>query len=66
MNKIKTLDELAGIIQQFKKQGKKIVQCHGVFDLLHPGHIRHFESARKQGDVLIVTLTKDKYVNKGP
>lgn len=66
MDKIKTLDELADIIHQLKKKGKKIVQCHGVFDLLHPGHIRHFESAGKQGDVLIVTLTKDKYVNKGP
>jgi len=66
MEKIKTLDALADIIQKLKKKGKIIVQCHGVFDLLHPGHIRHFESARKQGDVLIVTLTKDKYVNKGP
>ncbi|MDP2921162.1 MAG: PfkB family carbohydrate kinase [Candidatus Omnitrophota bacterium] len=66
MNKIKTLDELAVIIQDLKKRGKKIVQCHGVFDLLHPGHIRHFEAARKEGDILIVTLTKDKFVNKGP
>ena len=65
-NKIKTLDALADIIQKLKKKGKKIVQCHGVFDLLHPGHIRHFEAAKKQGDALIVTLTKDKYVNKGP
>ena len=66
MDKIKTLDELAGIVQELKRKGKKIVHCHGVFDLLHPGHIRHFEAARKQGDALIVTLTKDKYVNKGP
>src|SRR3989338_5433489 len=66
MNKIKALDELACIIQQFKEKGKKIVQCHGVFDLLHPGHIRHFEAAKREGDMLIVTLTKDKYVNKGP
>jgi rfaE bifunctional protein nucleotidyltransferase chain/domain len=66
MNKIKTLDELAVIICRLKKKGEKIVQCHGVFDLLHPGHVRHFEAAKKEGSILVVTLTKDKYVNKGP
>ena len=44
----------------------KIVQCHGVFDLLHIGHIKHFQTARSYGDILIVTLTPDHYVNKGP
>jgi cytidyltransferase-like protein len=37
-----------------------------VFDLLHPGHIRHLEAARREGDVLVVTITPDRYVNKGP
>lgn len=46
--------------------GKKIVQCHGVFDLFHPGHLSYFESARKLGDVLVVTITSDEFVNKGP
>ena len=46
--------------------GKRIVHCHGVFDLLHLGHIRHFEEARQAGDVLVVTLTPDQWVNKGP
>lgn len=64
--KIKTPDELAEIIADLKKQGKKIVQCHGVFELVHPGHIYHFESAKKNGDVLVVTVTADKFVNKGP
>jgi len=45
---------------------KKIVHCHGVFDLLHIGHIRYFEQARRLGDILIVTVTSDKFVNKGP
>src|SRR5581483_11082619 len=45
--------------------GKRIVLCHGVFDLLHIGHVRHFEQARKLGDVLVVTLTPDRFVNKG-
>lgn len=40
--------------------------CHGVFDLVHVGHMRHFESARNKGDVLVVTLTGDAHVNKGP
>lgn len=42
------------------------MHCHGVFDLLHPGHLRHFEAAKEEGDVLVVTLTQDEYVNKGP
>jgi rfaE bifunctional protein nucleotidyltransferase chain/domain len=43
-----------------------VVQCHGCFDLLHIGHIRHFEAAKREGDYLIVTVTADAYVNKGP
>ena len=65
-NKIKFIDDLAGITQELKKQGKKIVLCHGCFDLLHIGHVRHFEQAKKQGDLLIVTVTPDKYIDKGP
>ena len=42
------------------------VLCHGVFDILHVGHIRYFNEAKKHGDVLIVSLTKDEYVKKGP
>ena len=45
---------------------KKIVLCHGVFDLLHLGHIKHFNEARTFGDILIVTVTPDSFVNKGP
>ena len=43
--KVKPLAELAGIIANLKAQGKRIVHCHGVFDLVHPGHIRHLETA---------------------
>ncbi len=64
--KIKTLDELEDIIQELKSKGHTIVHCHGVFDLLHLGHIRHFESAKREGDILIVTVTQDEYVSKGP
>ncbi len=64
--KILELDALAQRVQELKKQGKKVVLCHGVFDLLHVGHIRHFAEARNMGDALVVTLTPDEFVNKGP
>ena len=64
--KIKNLEELQKITAELKTVGKKVVHCHGVFDLLHIGHIKHFEEARSFGDVLIVTVTPDEYVNKGP
>src|SRR5438552_2789449 len=65
-NKIKGLDELAISLAKLRAAGKKIVHCHGVFDLLHIGHIKHLEAARHHGDVLVVTLTPDRFVNKGP
>ncbi len=64
--KIKSLEDLAEILEKHRSQGHKVVQCHGVFDLLHIGHIRHFEEAKNAGDVLAVTLTPDEHVNKGP
>lgn len=65
-SKIKTLSALSRISQDLKKKGKLIVHCHGVFDLVHPGHIQHFSSAKKHGDILIVTITADRHINKGP
>ena len=53
-------------IKYLKKNKKKIVLCHGVFDLVHLGHIEHFKSAKKFGDFLIVSLTIDKFIKKGP
>ena len=64
--KIKRINELGKLVLQLKKEGKKIVHCHGVFDLIHPGHIRHLASAKKNGDILVVTVTADRYVKKGP
>lgn len=64
--KILDLDVMAARLMQLKASGKRIVHSHGVFDLLHVGHIRHFEEAKKMGDVLVVTLTRDEHVNKGP
>lgn len=65
-NKIIDLNLLRERINKFKKNKKKIVLCHGVFDLVHIGHIKHFESAKKNGDILVVTITADEYVDKGP
>lgn len=58
--------ELAAKIQALKAQGKTIVHCHGCFDLMHPGHIKYFQAAKQMGDILVVTLTPDQYVDKGP
>lgn len=66
LHKIVDLEHLSSIVEDCKKNGKTVVHCHGVFDLMHPGHIRHFWAAKKQGDVLVVTLTRDEHVNKGP
>ena len=65
-NKIITIEKLEKIIKSFKVKKKKIVHCHGVFDLLHIGHIKHFQESKTLGDVLIVTITPSEYVNKGP
>jgi len=64
--KIKTVDELKNIIAGLKKQKKQVAHCHGVFDLVHPGHIRHLSAAKKEGDILVVTITADKFVRRGP
>lgn len=53
-------------LDEIRAQGLKIVQCHGVFDVLHTGHIDHLEEARGLGDFLIVSVTTDSLVNKGP
>lgn len=64
--KIKTLRELEPLLQMAREAGQRIALCHGVFDLVHPGHILHLHEARKQGDVLVVTVTPDRFVRKGP
>ena len=65
MKIIKTVSDLQ-LIKKIKKSNKKIVLCHGVFDLVHIGHINYFKEAKKLGDILIVSVTNDKFVNKGP
>jgi rfaE bifunctional protein kinase chain/domain/rfaE bifunctional protein nucleotidyltransferase chain/domain len=63
INKIKNIEEIKKILNRNKK---KVVLCHGTFDLLHLGHINHLSEAKNFGDILVVSLTSDKFVNKGP
>ena len=60
------LENLSKISIKLKKNGKKIGLCHGVFDVIHAGHVSHFEEVKKKCDYLFVTVTEDKFVNKGP
>ena len=60
------LEFIANIAAELKSNGKKIGLCHGVFDIIHAGHIGHFEEVKKKCDYLFVTITEDKHVNKGP
>ncbi|MFC1756639.1 PfkB family carbohydrate kinase [Patescibacteria group bacterium] len=65
-DKIISLENLIKKLEYIKKTGEKIIHCHGCFDLIHPGHIKHFQAAKKLGDILVVTVTSDRLVNKGP
>jgi len=65
-SKIKTISELGDIIKGIQADNKKVVLCHGCFDLVHIGHIKHFHAAKQYGDVLVVTVTPDRFINKGP
>jgi len=64
--KILDIDSLTKLASKLRQEGKKVVLCHGTFDLMHTGHIRYLQRAQKEGDVLIVTVTADEFVNKGP
>ena len=51
---------------KLKKEGKTIALCHGVFDLVHPGHIIHLQQAKQMADILVVSITAAEFVRKGP
>ena len=57
--KVQTLDELAAIVRCVRAAGRRVVHVRGVFDLLNNGHIQRLEMARRQGDILVVTLRSD-------
>jgi rfaE bifunctional protein nucleotidyltransferase chain/domain len=62
--KIKSLNALKKIILRLKEKGKKIVFTNGCFDLLHYGHVKYLEDARRKGDILIVAINSDASVRR--
>jgi len=60
--KLKTLDELSALRQEWTAQGRKLVWTNGCFDLLHVGHVRSFQEARALGDILVVGVNSDASV----
>jgi len=61
-----SLQSLLAIRAAARAQGKTIVHCHGCFDIVHPGHIQHLQFAKSLGDILVVSVSSDSHVNKGP
>lgn len=67
MGRIVTKEEFRTEVRPLlKAENKTIALCHGVFDLVHPGHIIHFEQARGMADILVVSITAAEFVRKGP
>lgn len=65
-SKIQSIETILRQLSPQRAAGRKVVHCHGCFDIVHPGHIRYLEEARKLGDVLVVSLTGDAAISKGP
>lgn len=63
-HKIKTREELRETIGPYPRE-RKVIMCHGVFDVVHPGHMRHLIYAKNKADILIASLTADKHIEKG-
>lgn len=63
-SKVLDFDSAANKIAELKSENKTVGLCHGGFDLLHPGHTKHFESAKKLCDILFVSITSDRFVSE--
>src|SRR5712672_2930196 len=63
-HKIKTPDEVRAIIGA-RPRANKVIMCHGVFDVVHPGHVRHLLYAKTKADVLVASVTADRHISKG-
>ena len=64
MSKVINLLELQQYSLSFKKNNQKIVLCHGCFDPIHAGHIDYFKQAKALGEILVVSVTNDKFLNQ--
>jgi len=67
-NKIVSRETLRALLEEHRRRGRRIVLANGCFDMLHVGHIRYLEGARKEGDILVVGVNSDSGVRalKGP
>ena len=65
MKKIITLDEAGNLVRAAQRDGANVVLCHGCFDIVHPGHVRHLQHAARLGDRLLVSITGDSAMDKG-
>ncbi len=63
-HKIKNTEELLQEIGAFPRD-KTVIICHGVFDVVHPGHVRHLAYAKSKADILVVSITSDLFIKKG-
>lgn len=66
--RVLSLEDAGRFAADLRERGQRIVFTNGVFDLLHPGHVRYLEAARREGDALIIGVNSDRSVraNKGP
>lgn len=63
-SKVKTAEEISSLIGGFPRK-RKVIMCHGNFDVVHPGHIRHLYYAKSKADILVASLTADVHIRKG-
>jgi D-beta-D-heptose 7-phosphate kinase/D-beta-D-heptose 1-phosphate adenosyltransferase len=68
MRRVLNIDDAVAWREELGRQGRRVVFTNGVFDILHPGHVRYLAEARRHGDALIVAVNSDRSVraNKGP
>src|SRR3954453_1664523 len=65
-SKILSLPDVLRLREAARADGRTVVHCHGCFDIVHPGHIQHLQFAKSLGDILVVSVSGDSHVNKGP
>jgi len=63
-HKIKTAEQLSEVLGQ-RPRSNKVIMCHGTFDVVHPGHVRHLLYAKTKADILVASLTADEHIKKG-
>ena len=61
--KVKTVEELCQLVGP-RPRARKVIMCHGVFDIVHPGHVRHLLYAKTKGEILVVSVTADQHIGK--